>query len=135
MSFNLLRRWSPEYALNEAYADVKEEGMNGLKKHLTANALKTIENVESIANLGTLIMGSNPTALLLSKMSDFEYTVKDILKGSESARCVLEFYYKDTVSGTIEIKMIKEEKEWKIDSLGNPHFDKFELSTKESSAT
>ena len=135
MSFNLLRRWSPEYALNEAYADVKEEGMNGLKKHLTANALKTIENVESIANLGTLIMGSNPTTLLLSKMSDFEYTVKDILKGSESARCVLEFYYKDTVSGTIEIKMIKEEKDWKIDSLGNPHFDKFELSTKEPSVT
>ena len=135
MSFNLLRRWSPECALNEAYADVKEEGMNGLKKHLTANALKTIENVESIANLGTLIMGSNPTTLLLSKMSDFEYTVKDILKGSESARCVLEFYYKDTVSGTIEIKMIKEEKEWKIDSLGNPHFDKFELSTKEPSVT
>ena len=30
MSFNLLRRWSPEYALNEAYADVKEEGMRGL---------------------------------------------------------------------------------------------------------
>ena len=27
MSFNLFRRWSPEYALNEAYADVKEEGM------------------------------------------------------------------------------------------------------------
>ena len=135
MSFNLLRRWSPEYALNEAYADVKEEGMNGLKKHLTANALKTIENVESIANLGTLIMWSKPTTLLLSKMSDFEYTVKDILKGSESARCVLEFYYKDTVSGTIEIKMIKEEKEWKIDSLGNPHFDKFELSTKEPSVT
>ena len=53
MSFNLLRRWSPEYALNEAYADVKEEGMKGLKKHLTANALKTIENVESIGNLGT----------------------------------------------------------------------------------
>ena len=133
MSFNLLRRWSPEYALNEAYADVKEEGMRGLKKHLTANALKTIENVESIGNLGTLFIGSNPTTLLLNKMSEFEYTVKDILKGSESARCVLDFYYKDSVSGTIEIKMIKEEKEWKIDSLGNPHFDKFELSAKEPS--
>ena len=135
MSFNLLRRWSPEYALNETYADVKEEGMRGLKKHLTANALKTIENVESIGNLGTLFIGSNPTTLLLNKMSEFEYTVKDILKGSESARCVLDFYYKDSVSGTIEIKMIKEEKEWKIDSLGNTQFDKFELSAKEASAT
>ena len=128
MSFNLLRRWSPEYALNEAYADVKEEGMRGLKKHLTANALKTIENVESIGNLGTLFMGSNPTTLLLNKMSEFEYTVKEILKSSESARCVLDFYYKDSVSGTIEIKMIKEDKEWKIDNLENPHFEKFSLS-------
>ena len=127
MSFNLLRRWSPEYALNEAYADVKEEGLKGLKKHLTANALKTIENVESIGNLGSLFMGSNPTNLLLGKMSEFEYEVKDILKGSDSARCVLAFNYQDTVSGTIEIKMIKEEKEWKIDNLGNPHFDKFEI--------
>ena len=135
MSFNLLRRWSPEYALNEAYADVKEEGMPGLKRHLTANALKTVENVESVASLGTLIMGSNPTTLLLSKMSEFEYTVKDILKGSESARCVIEFYYKDSVQGTIEIKMIKEEKEWRIDSLSNPHFDRFELSAKEPAET
>ena len=133
MSFNLLRRWSPEYALNEAYADVKEEGMRGLKKHLTENALKTVENAESIGNLGTLIMGTNPTTLLLSKMPEFEYTVKEILKSSESARCVLDFYYKDSVSGTIEIKMIKEEKEWRIDSLSNPHFDKFELSASESS--
>jgi len=36
MSFNLFRRWSPEYALNEAYADVKEEGMPGLKAELNA---------------------------------------------------------------------------------------------------
>ena len=134
MAFNLLRRWSPEYALNEAYADVKEEGLKGLKKHLTANALKTIEKVESIANLGSMIMGSNPTTLLLNKMSEFEYSVKDILKGSDSARCVIEFSYKDKVTGTIDIKMIKEEQEWRIDNLENPHFDKFELPTKDSAA-
>ncbi|MBP5169634.1 MAG: DUF4878 domain-containing protein [Oscillospiraceae bacterium] len=133
MAFNLLRRWSPEYALNEAYADVKEEGLNGLKKHLTSNALKTIEKVESIATLGTLFMGSNPSTLLLNKMSEFEYSVKDILKGSDTARCVVEFNYKDNVTGTIEIKMIKEEQEWRIDNLENPHFDKFEFPAKESS--
>ena len=128
MSFNLFRRWSPEYALNEAYADVKEEGMPGLKKHLTTNALKSIQNLESIGNLSSMIVGSNPTNLLISKMAEFDYIVKDVLKGSDSARCVIGFTYKDSVEGTIEIKMIKEEKEWKIDSLGNPHFDKMELS-------
>ena len=128
MSFNLFRRWSPEYALNEAYADVKEEGMRGLKKHLTANALKSIESLESVGSLSTLIVGSHPTNLLISKMAEVEYVVIDVLKGSESARCVVGFNYKESVEGTIEITMIKEEKEWRIDSLGNPHFDKMDLT-------
>ena len=128
MSFNLFRRMSPEYALNEAYADVKEEGMKGLKKHLTANALNAIEKLESIANLSTLIMKDNPTNLLIAKMAEFEYVVIDVLKGSDSARCVVGFNYKDSVEGTIEIKMVKEEKEWRIDSLDNPHFDKMDLN-------
>lgn len=38
------------------------------------------------------------------------------------------FSYEDSVKGTIEINMIKEEKEWRIDSLKNAHFDKIELS-------
>ena len=85
-----------------------------------------------MANLSTLFTGGNPTNLLLGKMSEFEYTVQDILKGSESARCVLEFYHKDGTSGTIEIKMIKEDKEWKIDGLINPQFDKIVWPAKES---
>ena len=131
MSFNLFRRLSPEYALNEAYADVKEEGISGLKKHLTAKALKHIENLESVANLSTLIVGSNPTNLLIRKMSEFEYDVVDILKGSESTRCLVRFNYKDKVEGTIEIKMIKEKKEWRIDGLENVKFDKMELAQDE----
>ena len=128
MAFKLFMRLSPEYALNEAYADVKEEGMQGLKKHLTDNALKTIEKVEFIGDLSTLAMMENPTNLLISKMGEFEYEVIDMLKGKESARCVIGFSYKDSVEGTIEIELIKEEKEWKISGLKNPHFDKLNLS-------
>lgn len=128
MGFKLFRRLSPEYALNEAYGDVKEEGMRGLKKHLTARALNKIENVETIGNLSTLFTGSNATDLFLNKMGEFEYDVIDMLKGRESARCVIGFSYEDSVKGTIEIKMIKEDKEWKIDNLENPHFEKFTLS-------
>ena len=127
MSFNLFRRWSPEYAINETYADIKEEGSRGFKKHLTAKALKSFESLESVGSLSTLFTGSNPTNLLISKMAEFEYDVLDVLKGSDSARCVIRFNYKDSVEGTIEIKMIKEEKEWRIDSLGTPNFDKMEL--------
>jgi hypothetical protein len=31
------------------------------------------------------------------------------------------------MTGTIELTMIKEDKIWKIDSLGTPKFDKFTL--------
>ena len=132
MSFNLFRRWSPEYALNEAYADVKEEGMAGLKRHLTANALKSIESIESIASLSTIVVGSNPTNFLISKMAELEYVVNDVLKGSDTARCMVAFNYEDSVEGTIEIGMVKEEKEWRIDSLKNPRFDKMELTLGEA---
>ena len=128
MGFNLFRRISPEFALNEAYSDVKDEGFTGLKKHLTANALKKIESAESIANLATVFTGNNPTDMLLVKMGEFEYVVIDMLKGKGTARCVIGFNYGDSVKGTIEIKMVKEDKEWKIDNLENPHFEKFALS-------
>lgn len=31
------------------------------------------------------------------------------------------------MEGTVEISMIKQDKEWKIDNLDIPHFDKFTL--------
>lgn len=121
-------------ALNEAYSDVKDEELRGLKKHLTENALRTIDNIESIGNLSTMLVGGgNPIDLLIAKMGDFEYEVVDMLKGKESARCVVGFSYEDSVKGTIDIKMIKEDKEWKINSLENPHFEKFEWIPKASS--
>ena len=128
MAFSFFRRLSPEYALIEAYADVKEEGLGGLKKHLTQKALKTIERVEFVGDLSAIAMKENPKDLLIGKMGEFEYEVIDMLKGKETARCKIGFNYRDSVEGTIEIELIKEEKEWKIDGLKNPHFDKLNLS-------
>ena len=66
MGLKIFERFSLEYALDSAYEDMHESGLDGLKKHLTENALKTVE-----------------------------------------------------------MKMIKEEKVWKIDDIGMPKFDKF----------
>lgn len=51
MAITLFERWSPEYALNNAFDDMRESGLTGLKKHLTANALKTVEGVVKISVL------------------------------------------------------------------------------------
>ena len=50
MAFSLFERWSPEYALNNAFADMGAYGLDGLKKHLTSNALKIVNGMEAVAN-------------------------------------------------------------------------------------
>ena len=134
MAASLFEHWSPEYALSNTFADVRESGLTGLKPHLTSNALKTVEGLESIAGrpevslIASALLGSNAVKTLLGKLSECEWTIKDVMKGSESSKAVVGFNYQDKMAGTIELTMIKEEKTWKIDSLALPTFDKFALS-------
>ncbi len=133
MAITLFERWSPEYALNNAFDDMRESGLTGLKKHLTANALKTVEGVEKISGrpevalLTTKLLGGSAVSVLLNKLSECDWTVKDVMKGSETSKAIIGFNYEDKMTGTIELTMIKEDKIWKIDSLGTPKFDTFTL--------
>ena len=137
MAFGFVERWSPEYALNNAFADMKASGLDGLKKHLTAKALKSVESVESISGnaavalLTTAFMGGNAVSLLLGKLSECEWTIKEVMKGSDSSKAVVGFNYQDRMIGTVEMTMVKEDKIWKIDSLATPKFDKLELEKSE----
>lgn len=130
---SLFEHWSPEYALNKAFDDMKESGLDGLKKHLTANALKNVQSIESISERPEIslftkaFMGGNAASFLLDKLSECDWTIKDVMKGSESSKAIIGFAYQDIMAGTIELKMIKEDKIWKIDSLAMPKFDKFSL--------
>ena len=134
MAFAIFERWSPESALNNTFDDMKESGLDGLKKHLTENALKNVESIESISgNLGvslitTALMGDNAVSYLLDKLSECEWTIKEVMKGSESSKAIVGFDYQGKMVGTIELKMIKEGKIWKIDGLSRPKFDKFAVS-------
>ena len=64
-------------------------------------------------------------SFLLNHVKDCEWTVKDVKKASETAKGIVGFKYEDILEGTLELSMIKEEKEWKIDDLKMPTFDKF----------
>lgn len=130
MAFAVFERWSPEHALNNTIDDIKESGLDGLKKHLTSNALKTVENAEAVSgNLGiamitTYVVGGNAMSVLLDKLSECDWTVKEVMKGSETSKAVVGFNYQDKMTGTIELTMVREEKVWKIDKLSSPKFDK-----------
>ena len=138
MAFSLFERWSPEHALKNAFDDMRESGLDGLKQHLTTNALKNVQSIESVSdNLGvslltTVLVGDNAVSVLLDKLSECEWTIVEVLKGSESSKAIVGFDYQGKMVGTIELKMIKEEKVWKIDGLAMPKFSKFELSQKDA---
>ena len=88
MAFTLFERWSPEYALNNTIDDMKKSGLDGLKKHLTANALKNVQSFETISGrpeismFTTMLMGGNAVNVLLEKISECDWTIKDVMKGS-----------------------------------------------------
>ncbi len=133
MGFTLFERWSPEYALNNAIEDVKASGLDGLNKHLTSKARKSIEDFNSLSNMSgvslvsTLLMGGDAVGFLLEKLSEFEWTVKEVMKGTETSAAIVGFDYEDKIVGSIELTMIKEDKTWKIDSFSKPKFDKISL--------
>lgn len=133
MPFGILEHWSPEHALNNVIVYMREDGVDGLKKHLTAKALKTVEGIQKISDLpevniiASSILGDNALSFVLSKLSELDWTINEVMKGSETSKCVLGFKYEYKVSGTIEMTLIKEDGKWKVDKLGIPKFDKFDL--------
>jgi hypothetical protein len=133
MAITLFERWSPEYALNNTFDDMRASGVDGLKKHLTANALKVVNGFESISGnpgvslLSATLLGGDAMSLLLGRLSECDWTIKEVMKGKETSKAIVGFDYHDLMVGTIEMTMIKEDDIWKIDGLGVPKFEKLNL--------
>ena len=137
MAIGFMKRISPEYVLKNAIADIKEMGFDGLKPYLTVEGSRKAENLLSLSGgidmFTTMAFmfqpnaGGRPASLkgtLNDKMKEFDYTVKDLLKGSSNAKAIVAFEHEDGTKGTIEFTMIKENKEWKINDMTMPKFEK-----------
>ena len=142
MALGIMKRISPEYVLKNAIEDMRLSGLDGLKPYLTSNALKTIDTVVKFSNgvdfftggLGVLMAQSGTgnisgasVRFLLDKLAELDWIIMDVLKGSDSAKGVLGFTYEDKVDGTVEVTLIREDKEWRIDTLNMPKFTKLDL--------
>ena len=129
----LYKTSTPEYALAVTIKDVKMSGMNGLKEHLSSNAIEKVETIESwtdksgASGILSMITQDSAVSFLKSKMPEVDWTVEDILKGKKQADVVIGFDYKGSIIGSIKVTMIKEKGEWKIDSLSLPQFDTISL--------
>ena len=69
-------------------------------------------------------MGGDAVSVFLAKLSECDWTIKDVMKGTETSKAIVGFNYVDKMVGTIEMAMIKEDKLWKIDDLNMPKFEK-----------
>lgn len=119
---------TPEYALKSIIEDVNDSGMEGLNPHLTGKAKETLDMVASVteSDLFSKIMGfinqNDYIGVLKSEIQEIQWGVDDVLKSKENAAVILSFNYEDKLIGTIEISMIKEEGQWKIDGIEFPKF-------------
>lgn len=122
---------TPEYALAKTIADIKESGISGLEEYLTDNARENVEKVVEwsenslVSGILSIVSQSDGISLLKSKISEIDWSVEDILKGNQKAEVIIGFNYNEQITGTINIVMIRENHQWKIDSIGMPYFDNF----------
>lgn len=121
---------TPEYALKEMIDDVNASGMDGLYPHLTGEARAIIDAVSSVTenSIFNTIVGfisqSEYVGVLKSEIQEIQWEVDDVLKSKDNASVILSFNYDDKLIGTIELSMVREDGEWKIDGLEFPEFDK-----------
>lgn len=119
---------TPEYTLKTMIDDVNTSGMEGLEPYLTGNAKESLDTVSSItsSNLFNTIMGfinqNDYVGVLKSEIQEVQWEVDDVLKSKENAAVVLSFNYEDKLVGTIEISMVREDGDWKIDGIEFPNF-------------
>ena len=131
MAFGFMKKISPEYVVEHAIMDMRTAGFDGLKPYLTENAEKKVNTIRSVSSGMDLLTGGSRVSVFFNRLSECDWTVVEILKGSESAKAIMRFSISngtDEIEGTIEMTMIKEEKEWRIDGVDLPKFEKFTVS-------
>ena len=129
---SFMKRISPEYVVEHAIKDMRISGLEGLKPYLTEKAESNVDAILTVSGGVSLLMGGNQISILFSRLSECDWTVVEILKGTSSAKAVLGFAIRsrtDEIEGTLQLTLIKEEKEWRIDGVDTPKFSKFTVSS------
>lgn len=115
---------SPEYSLRQIQKDIKSDGIDGLMPHLTGSAKATVETAVKVLNnplvqsAVDILSDSEIPKLVSAGIENISWEMTDILKNKDRADVIVHFEYDSSFSGEIRIKLIKENKEWKISGVG-----------------
>lgn len=138
MAIGFMKKISPEYVLKKAVEDMEQTGLDGLKLYLTEDAIEKIKmvqmfsgGIELFSNIGVsgiispdLENETEYAAFLIDHLSECEWTVIDVSKGSSTAKGLVGFNYKDKLKGTVELSMMNDDNEWKINRIKMPKYEK-----------
>lgn len=122
-------RNSPEYALLTMAKEVKASGMEGLEPYLTGEVLATVEQIDTLSEnkvvgaISSILNAEHYMERLKTELVQMEWELDDIRKSSGQAQISLGFNYKDTLTGTISLTMVREDGEWKINGISLPQLD------------
>ena len=115
---------TPEYALYQTMQDIRESGMDGLKAHLTSNAREKADRVTEWSDnaivsglLSLITQQEDISGLLQAGLSDMTWTLQGVTKEGQQAAVAVDFDYQGKMTGSLNITMLREERQWKIDGV------------------
>ena len=128
-----LVRSSPEYALLSVAKDVRTAGVEGLKPHLTDDALELVEKLEGLDGISdskvmdavwSFLDMDRLVEMLKAELAQVKWSLDDIEKSAGAAEFSLKFNYDDKLTGVVELDMIRENDVWKISGIGLSDLDR-----------
>ena len=117
---------APVQALQETVDDIKASGLEGLRPHLTDRNAETLDQVLTVADnqyigyVGKILQkDSKVLPTLIDKLDEIDWTLGKIERKGDNATVSVQFVYAPSVSGTIDITMVRTETDrmWKIDAF------------------
>ena len=119
-------RGSPEYALWTMAKDVRADGFEGLKPHLTGDALELAEKLDGISQgkdskvmdaLFSVLDLDGIVQTLKDELTQIRWSLDDVERSAHTAEFSLDFNYDNKLTGEVELDMIRENGVWKISDI------------------
>lgn len=121
-----LMRGSPEYALWTTAKDVRAGGIEGLRPHLTGDALELLERLDGFSQgkdskvmdaLFSVLDLDGIMETLKTELAQVKWSLDDVEKSANTAEFSLDFNYDNKLTGEVELDMIRTDGQWKISDI------------------
>lgn len=114
---------SAKFALVRTGIDLKKDGIDGLRPHLSGDALSTFDAIDTLTKdekVGAILALFTPTdslRILKTYLPDLKWKVLGMSESEVDATVTLAFVYKDVFYGELDVIMNKTADRWYIDNF------------------